>query len=121
MHLDLDRVRANAEKASTEDLLERVTVFRAQMEPEAVELIEQVLWRRGVGPERVAEFGRQATEKILRRADGTPATCSFCSRAAVAAGWGWHRWRGGLPLFPRRFRYCPEHRPRSPTAPGEPR
>ena len=65
MHLDLDRVRANAEKATTDDLLERVTVFRDQMEPEAVELIEQLLWRRGVGPEQVAEYGQRVTDVIV--------------------------------------------------------
>ncbi len=112
MNLDLDRVRENAEKAATEDLLDRVTVFRPQMEPDAVEVIEQVLRRRGVGPERVEAYARSASEKVLRLADGAAATCSFCSRAAVAEGWGWHRWRGGLPLFPRRFRYCPDHRPK---------
>lgn len=112
MHLDLPRVKANAEKASTEDLIERVTVFRDQMEPEAVEVIEQELRKRGYGPEKVAALGRSAAEAVVRRPDGTAAACSFCSRAAVAQGWGWHRWRGGLPLFPRWLRYCSEHKPK---------
>ena len=39
MELDLERVRANAQQASTEDLLDRATVFRDGMEPEALEII----------------------------------------------------------------------------------
>ncbi len=46
MDWDADRVRANARQASTEDLLERVTIYRSGMEPEAVEIIEAELRRR---------------------------------------------------------------------------
>lgn len=48
MDWDADRVRANARQAPTEDLLERVTVYRSGMEPEAVEIIEAELRRRGI-------------------------------------------------------------------------
>jgi hypothetical protein len=112
MHLDLDKVRTNAEKTTVEELLDRVTVFRGLMEPEAVEVIEQVLWRRGVGPERVAAYGREASASVIRRSDGSAEACSYCPRAAVARGWGWHRFRGGLPIFPRPVRWCPDHKPK---------
>ena len=36
MQFDIQRVRANIRQASTEDLLDRVTVYRAEMEPTAV-------------------------------------------------------------------------------------
>ena len=36
-----ERVWQNAREASTEDLLDRVTVYRAGMEPEALEIIEE--------------------------------------------------------------------------------
>src|SRR5262245_49520354 len=43
MRLDLEKVRANARAASTEDLLDRVTVFRDGLEPEAVAVLEEEL------------------------------------------------------------------------------
>ena len=48
METNLDRVRANVQAASTEDLLDRATVYREGMEPEALDLIEAELRRRGV-------------------------------------------------------------------------
>ena len=41
--LDLDRVRQNIRQATTEDLLDRMTVYRAGMEEEALELIADEL------------------------------------------------------------------------------
>jgi hypothetical protein len=111
MAIDPDRVRAHAEKADDGELLDRVTVFRTLMEPDAVEIIEQVLRRRGFSLDRIEAYGEQAAREVLRLGDGTPAKCHFCSRAAVVRGWGWHRWKErGLPLFPRLFRFCPDHR-----------
>ena len=53
MRLDLDKVRANARAASDEDLLDRVTVYREGMEPQAVPIFEAELRDRGVGPEQI--------------------------------------------------------------------
>lgn len=107
---DRERVRANVRQAATEDLLDRATVHGEGMEPEALDLIEAELRRRGVtrqAQEEHAERHRQRSQ--LPGADGLTARCSFCDRPAVARGWGWHRLWGVVPAFPRRFRYCAEH------------
>jgi hypothetical protein len=108
MAVDLERIRQYAEKASTEELLDRVTVFRAGMEPEAIVVIETELHRRGVDQEKVAEFEQ------LRRRDGliggdVPRTCSYCDRPAIVRAWGFARGRSLLPIIPWRFSYCEEH------------
>lgn len=110
MHLDLERTRRNIREATTEDLLDRVTVFRAEMEPTAVAMIETELAQRGVYAEKVEEHGRERERSVLRRPDGTARRCSFCDRPAIVEGWDWHRLWGQLPLFPRWFAYCEEHR-----------
>ena len=43
MLFDLERVKANVRQATTEDLLDRVTVYRAGMEDTALEVIEDEL------------------------------------------------------------------------------
>src|SRR5262245_26481679 len=104
MDVDFERVRQNAEKASTEELLDRVTVFRGGMEPKALEIIEAELVSRGVSPEKIAEFEQ------LRRQDGLvggdiPRTCSYCDRPAVVQAWGFAHGRSMLPIIPWRFNY----------------
>jgi len=119
MRLDLERVRDNARQATTEDLLDRVTVYRAGMEPEALDVIEDELRVRGIDGAAIEAHAAQREMASLFHPDGTAAMCSFCRRPAVAQGWGWHwlsvpfrgrRWRL-LPLVPCRFSYCAEHRP----------
>ncbi len=56
MELNLERVRQNAHSASTEELLDRVTVYRNGMEPAAIEVIEDELARRGVSEEQIRDF-----------------------------------------------------------------
>jgi hypothetical protein len=118
-----ERVRANVGKATTEDLLDRATVYRGGMEPEALDIIDAELRRRGVTPEQVRAHAESRAAAGVRTKDGPAAQCSFCDRPAVAEGWGWHRLWGRLPVFPRRFRWCAEHRPAAatPAAPGRPR
>lgn len=111
MRLDLEKVRSNAQAASTEDLLDRVTVYRAGMEPQAVEVIEAELRQRGVPVEAIEQYAARREREVIQRPDGTAARCSFCPRPAVAEGSGWHRLWGRLPVFPRHFFYCEEHRP----------
>ena len=48
MKLNLDAVEKNVAAATTEDLLDRATIYRADMEPEALTLIDAELFRRGV-------------------------------------------------------------------------
>jgi hypothetical protein len=119
MEFDPERVWANVRQASTENLLDRVTVYRAGMEPEAVTIIETELRRRGVDDEQIHAHGERRERQSIPLPDGTAATCSFCHRPAVARAWGWRRMPGrrrwlppwGLPLWPRWYFCCEEHRP----------
>jgi hypothetical protein len=110
MKFDAQKVWANARQANTEDLLDRVTVFRQSMEPEALAIIEAELQGRGVTREAIAAHGLLQEETCLHSHDGTVMMCSFCRKPAVVERWGWQRLLGVVPVFPRRFRYCPEHR-----------
>jgi hypothetical protein len=109
MQLDLDRVRQNVAKATTEDLLDRATVFRAGMEPQALAIIDAELRRRGVTPDEIQIHWETKRADVLM--SGPLARgCSFCTRPAVCRGWAWHRVWGRIPLFPRLFWFCEEHR-----------
>jgi hypothetical protein len=110
------RVRENVRKADTEDLLDRVTVHRAGMEPDALYAIEEELRRRGVTAADIDAHARRREEAGLGEEGGLPARCSFCARPAVERRWGWHKLWGRLPVFPRPFWYCATHRP----APADP-
>ena len=111
LEYDRERARENARKADTEDLLDRVTVYRGDMEPDALYAIEEELRRRGVTAAEIDAHARRREEAGLIEAEGMPARCSFCPRPAVERRWGWHRLWGRLPVFPRLFRYCAAHRP----------
>src|SRR4051812_10344167 len=90
MRIDLERVRANVREAATEDLLDRATVFRAGMEPEALPIIDEELQRRGVGPAELAEHAERR-KNALTGADGLALRCQKCDRPAVYRAWGLHR------------------------------
>jgi hypothetical protein len=109
MKFEVDKIRVNVRQSSTEDLMDRATVFRQGMEEQAIALIEAELHERGVAPEAIAAHGRAKGEACLWGADGIALQCSFCRNPAVAQKWGWQRLWGVLPVFPRRFRYCSEH------------
>ena len=111
MKFNADRVRSNAASATTEDLLDRVTVYRAEMEPEALDIIEAELAGRQVTPEEIAAHAAERRTTALT--DGSVAPrCSYCFKPAVHEAWGWHKLFGRIPLFPRLMRYCEDHRPR---------
>ncbi len=109
MRMDLDRVRANVREADTEDLLDRVTVFRAGMEPDALFILEAELRQRGVTVEAMDEHAFQYEGRVLRDAGGLACQCHCCHRPAIASGWGWHRLWGWVPVFPRRLLWCERH------------
>jgi len=111
MKLDLERVRRNVQDATTEDLLDRATVYRAEMEIEALSVIEGELAKRGVTVEQIETHLKQRNER-LTRSDGTTVKCTFCWRPAVHSGWSWHRLWNTLPVFPRRFQWCDHHLPK---------
>src|SRR5437867_3049779 len=101
---DPERVEKNARQATTPDLVDRVTVYRDGMEPEALSIIEAELQRRGVDWQQVDD-----RHEALVDANGVAWTCSFCRAPAVAERWGWHWLWSVVPLFPWRRRYCQEH------------
>src|SRR5947209_566383 len=111
---DRTRVVKNVRAATTQDLLDRATVYRKGMEPEALEVIEEELRARGVRPEEIAAHA--ASQRAVAGAEGLARKCCRCRRPATAVVWGWHRLGGVLPLFPRRFAYCDEHRLSDPHA-----
>jgi hypothetical protein len=108
MLANMDRIAANIEQASTEDLLCRATFDRAGMEPEAVALVEHELDRRGVNAAQRRDFLDRHANALVD-ADGLTKRCSFCGLPARREAWGWHRLWDRIPLFPRVFRYCRNH------------
>src|SRR5215216_4036736 len=102
MELDLERVRENVRKSSTEDLLDRATVYRSGLDPAALPVILEELRSRGVSPEDVVAH-EQALPSVVRDAEGVARACSRCRKPAVTEEWGWHRMFGRLPVFPRKF------------------
>lgn len=112
MRLNLRRVAEFIRKADTEELLDRVTVYRAGMEPAALDLMEGELDRRGVTREDIAEHDARRRETAIMLDDGTALRCSVCNRPAVVQGRGWHKLFGLIPLYPRLSSYCEVHAPR---------
>src|SRR5438093_11811693 len=91
MSIDHERVRENIRQAETEDLLDRLTVYRAGMEQEALGLIEAELLSRGVTPAQIRNHEERRTMDVLWEEPGLAFRCSLCPRPAVARGWYWHR------------------------------
>ena len=108
MELDLDRVRDNVREAETEDLLDRATVYRDEMESEALTLIEEELDNRKVSDAQ-REQHRRSRANILHDADGRPVRCRECWRPAVVKLWRWHRLFGLVPVFPEVRSLCEKH------------
>jgi hypothetical protein len=115
MRFDAERVRRDISQAETSDLVDRITAYRQGMEPEAVEMIEEELRRRGITAEDILARADNVQRAALSGDDGTAARCSFCNRPAVARRWGWHRLWGVVPLFPRAYFYCAMHQPEPPA------
>lgn len=110
MRLDLDKVSANAREAETEDLLDRVTVYRDGMEPAALDILEAELRQRGISHQELETHAAQRRH-VLRDETQIARKCTFCHRPAAKAGWGWHRLWGWIPVFPRRLTWCDVHLP----------
>src|SRR5687768_2134995 len=75
MELDLNRVRNNVRKATTEDLLDRATVYRSEMEPAALRIIDAELIERGITVEHV-EAHLEARTNALVSEEGLALKCS---------------------------------------------
>jgi len=113
-----ERIRENVKHAATEDLLDRATVYRAGMEPEAVAMVEEEQEERGISAGEVADHA-QRNANVIWLSDGTAKMCSLCRRPAIVEGWRWRELREarflGLLLFwlpiPWFYSYCEEHTP----------
>jgi len=111
MDFDLNRVRLNVRESSTEDLLDRATVYRAGLEQEALAIILEELRSRGFSASAVVQH-EQAQGGVLFDDSGTARACIRCPKPAVVREWVWHRLFGKLPLFPRYAYLCVDHRTR---------
>ena len=131
MEFNLKRVAEFIRGADTEELLDRVTVYREGMEPAALDLMEGELDRRGVTREEIAEHDAKHRERdhasgrncyavqLLRPAGGerklglAPDAGSVCSSAGRS---------GNIPFafcsdFPRVFARCATHQKPPTTGP----
>ena len=120
MRLDLKRIAEFIRRAETEELLDRVTVYREGMEPAALDLMEGELDRRGVTREEIAEHDANRRATAIMLSDGTALKCSFCERPAVVRAWAWRKLFGRVPIIPFKFAYCEYHRRSKPAPQGEP-
>ena len=109
MEFNLKRVAEFVRRADTEELLDRVTVYRDGMEPAALDLMEGELDRRGVTRAEIAAHDARQRETAIMLPDGTATRCSFCNRPAVVRALRFHRVFGVVPVFPARFAYCAIH------------
>jgi hypothetical protein len=109
MELDLDRVRSNAKEAETEDLLDRVTVFRGGMDEEALPVLEAELRSRDIGEDQVQAHFESLELVVMWERPGLAYRCAFCERPATQQEWRWHRLLGLIPIFPRLVFCCPAH------------
>jgi hypothetical protein len=109
--LNLEKVRANVHAAGTEDLLDRVTVYRVGMEEEALRIIESELRERGITPADIDAHARQREAHVLMDEAGVARKCTWCHQPAIGEGWRWHRLWGLVPIFPRWINWCAAHAP----------
>jgi hypothetical protein len=108
MQFNPKRVRDNVANATTKDLLDRVTVYRSGMEPEALDLIEAELRQRGLGPREI-ESHALSREGTLLDAGGVAQKCAYCQQPAVTRGWRMLKLFGLVPLIPARVALCADH------------
>lgn len=109
MDFDLRKVAAHIRTATTEELLDRVTIYRDDTEPAAVDLIEHELARRGVTRDQISGHERERRATALVETDGFVTRCAFCDRPAIVRAWTWHRPHRRIRLFPQRLSFCELH------------
>jgi hypothetical protein len=111
MRFDPAKTRTNVASATTEDLLDRATIWREGMEPEALDLIDAELRKRGVTLADLEAHASQRSTETIGGPDGTAAICYRCAKPAIEQCWVWGKLWYVLPLFPRRAYVCEDHRP----------
>ena len=107
--VEIESVREYSAAATTEDLLDRVTAFRADHDPAAIHLFERELSHRGVDRTEIERRQEEVRETVLTRENGSAVRCGFCERPAEDRIWAWFRLWGKVPLFPRPVAVCGGH------------
>ena len=107
------RIEELAQNDTEEVLMDRVTVYRAGMEPEAVGIFERELARRGVTQLQIDAHDAARRQSAIMLEDGTARRCSFCERPAILERWGCYRCFRVVPVFPRRLALCDVHQVRT--------
>jgi len=107
--VNLDKIRDNIKNADDDDLLDRITFYRAGLEPEAQLMIEVELTKRGFKDEDIEAWAPKPEDPYVWLPDGSVAPCSFCRRPALRDAWAWYRLLGKIPIFPKLYRYCGDH------------
>lgn len=113
MEWNEQKLLVNIRQADTDDLLDRITAYRAGMEQDAIGLIEGELQKRGVTAEQIAAHAEACKRECVLNNDGTAKSCSLCRKPAVAKGMGWHKLFWLIPVFPRTLWLCKDHLPNS--------
>jgi hypothetical protein len=134
MHFPLREIAQYVRTAPTEELLDRVTIYREGMEPAALDHMEGELDRRGVTRAQIADHDAKQRATAIMLPDGTAKRCCRCNRPAVRDARGWHWMKVGIPfigmligrgsvplgfsipVFPRLHAYCEVHDPGVPKA-----
>lgn len=111
MNLPLRDIARYVRTADTQELLDRVTVYREGMEPAALDLMEGELDRRRVTRAQIAEHDARYRAVAIMLPDGTARRCERCDRPATFRGRRWHRMYGIFPVFRRTVYLCSEHQP----------
>ena len=109
LEFDASRCITNVRQSSTDDLLDRVTAFRSDLEPQAIPIIERELRNRGIDSQAIREYATRNVNIVSEA--GHALKCIDCQRPAVTQAWGWHKIWGFIPVFPRLMRWCEVHRP----------
>jgi hypothetical protein len=109
MEWNEERLLLNIRQADTDDLLDRITAYRAGMEPDAVNLIEQELHKRGVTATRIAEHEEACKREWIYNDDGTAKVCSLCRKPAIRQTMGWFKLLWLVPVLPRTLWLCKVH------------
>lgn len=109
MNFDPKRVAENVREADTEDLMDRITVYRSGMEPAAIGLIEDELSRRGVSDRKIRAHASHIGETAMLDGTGLVIRCMKCQAPAVSLEWRMYRLLELIPVFPMHMPLCEEH------------
>jgi DNA-binding IclR family transcriptional regulator len=109
MNWNRDAVLAWTKRAADEELLDRATALRDELEPAAVDLLLAELADRGFSATDVANHGAARAAVWVRRPDGSVPRCWRCSAPATDRVRQWWKLFGLLPVVPVRRPVCPRH------------